>query len=646
MPAKPFIDIEQLLPSAPLPAISALLQCAAIFLISRKAVGCLIRKESPAYLDRAAGFVVVVALVSALVHGMALLGLSSIQNLRILGAVIFVASVVPWPHQKTPSLFTQAAFRWQAFKQLRLRHKIALTASLLTVLALAGASLAPPTDIDSLAYHMSLPMNWLNHDGAYATPFWLHSRLVGIGESINLLGIAMGTDCLGSLLQASGLFLLLAAFASLANSRADVALGFLLVASCPLWSYMALTTKPQLLPAAANTLALALLWKRSNTNSTSSWWPHVLLMFFCLMYAAACKYSFVPSAAVLSLLITWKTYQREGIRSLPSILTIGLCGFAALVLPVWLRNFSFYGDRFSPILEVFRGEPAPAVTSFSSYLRDFSGEHSWHNLIRLPIKLVIPTGIGRFSMVLGAGALAWLVALDRDRFRQVVLVSATIVVIISVCFGQLSARFFVEPYLWCGLAAVSSGWTIRKRILTVLLGCQVTASFAVALFAACTLFPGVLNTDLRNTVLRKHAADYVAAKYLDQLLPEDAVVASDRRALFYSKRQTIPNDFVLFTLRSNLNEAEKKQRITSYLRSMRVNTLVITEPLAESPYAWLITDQDERLAVSEPFQDAVRNPWRKGQTYQLSTFNLRDHPLLKTSIDGKQTSPFDSSTEA
>lgn len=633
MPLEPFIHIERLLPSAPLPAISALMQCAAIFLISRKIVGCLLEKDSPAYLEMAAVFVTVVALLSALVHGMALLKLSSIQNLRILGAILFLASVVPWPNHKLPSLLSEAAFGWQAFKRLRLRHKFALTASILTVLALASASLAPPTDIDSLAYHMSLPIKWLNHGGAYATPFWLHSRLVGIGESINMLGIAMGSDCLGSLLQASGLFLLLAAFASVANSRADVALGFLLAASCPLWSYLALTTKPQLLPAAANTVALALLWKRSNTDSASSWWPHVLLMFFCLMYSAACKHSFVPSVAVLSLLITWKSYRCEGIRSLPTTLTIAFIAFAVLVLPVWARSYSFYGDPFSPVLEEFRSAPDPAVTGFSSYLRNFSGAHSWHNLIRLPLKLMIPTGMGRFSMVLGFGALAWLVALDRDRFRRLVLLSATVVVFISVCFGQLSARFFVDPYLWCALAAVSSAWTIRKRILTLLLACQITASFAVALFAAGTLFPGVLNTGLRDTVLRKHAADYAAAEYLDKLLPDDAVVASDRRAFLYSKRRTVPNDFALFTLRSNLSKAEKQLRITSYLRSMRVNTLVITEPASESPYAWLIKDQNEKIDVSEIFQDAVRNPWRKGQTYQLSIYNVRGHPLLNKPSD-------------
>lgn len=72
------------------------------------------------------------------------------------------------------------------------------------VLALALGAPGPPTDIDSAAYHLSVPLAWLSSGGAMPTPDWFHARLVGLGEALNLLGLAAGTDCFGAVLQASG----------------------------------------------------------------------------------------------------------------------------------------------------------------------------------------------------------------------------------------------------------------------------------------------------------------------------------------------------------------------------------------------------------------------------------------------------------
>jgi hypothetical protein len=633
MPVEQPLSLELLLPPAPLPALIALLLCTAIFLLGRWGTCSLLRTTSPNSLHLAAGFVVAVALLSAFVHGMALAGISSVQNLRVLGLAIAVVSILSGPRRQISSLFSATPTTWSTLYQAGLLKRVTLVASGLTAIALTLASLAPPTDIDTLAYHLSLPMDWLANGGAHETPYWLHSRLVGVGESINMLGIAVGTDCLGTLLQACGLLVAIAAVTSTTKTSGDALFGFMLIVACPLWSYLTLTTKPQLLPAAASTVALALLWQYANAGSRLTSWPHLLLMLLCVMYAAACKYSFLPSSAILCILIAWQACRCDGVKSVPRVLTAAGFAFSILVLPVWLRNLWFYGDPLSPVLENLRGTPDPALVSFSSYLRDFSGEHSFQNMVRLPVKLVIPTNLGRFSMTMGAGALAWIVALDRNPLRQIVLISAASVALISVCVGQLSARFLVEPYLWCALAAASSAWTIRKRCLTALLGCQLALSLVVAVFAAGTLLPGALSPANRKAVLRKHASDYLAAEWLNQCLPVDAVVASDRRPLLYHERKTIPNDFILQTLRSNLAEREKENRITSHLKKMGVTTLVITEPAALSPLGWLTEKAGNPLIVSEPIEDAVRNPWRKGQTYRLSIFDLRNHPLFTTQRD-------------
>ena len=66
-------------------------------------------------------------------------------------------------------------------------------------------SLAPPTDIDSIDYHLGAPLNWYNNFGYYQRYDWLHYRIAGLGENLNLIGIYLKTYNIGQLFQFFGL---------------------------------------------------------------------------------------------------------------------------------------------------------------------------------------------------------------------------------------------------------------------------------------------------------------------------------------------------------------------------------------------------------------------------------------------------------
>src|SRR5262249_46266181 len=119
----------------------------------------------------------------------------------------------------------------------------------LTAIGLALAALGPPTEVDTLTYHLTVPLDWLQH-GTRATPDWLPSSPAGLGEALNLVGLAAGTDCLGAVLQAAGAVVATIALAGVARASIDTDLALALVLGCPLLSFMVLTNKPQLLPSA------------------------------------------------------------------------------------------------------------------------------------------------------------------------------------------------------------------------------------------------------------------------------------------------------------------------------------------------------------------------------------------------------------
>ena len=135
------------------------------------------------------------------------------------------------------------------------------------MIGLFAAALGPAVDADSLEQHLAVPLDWLRHGGAYPRPDWLTARYVGLGESLNMLGLAGGTDGLGAALQAAGLAVALIAVMAFAKGREDRLFAVVLVVACPIILPLITNQKPQLLPVAALTVALVIVVRNSSRHS-------------------------------------------------------------------------------------------------------------------------------------------------------------------------------------------------------------------------------------------------------------------------------------------------------------------------------------------------------------------------------------------
>jgi hypothetical protein len=575
---------------------------------------------TPSPLDVAAGFVLATALVAALVHALALFGAATPAVLRAIGGALAASglgmlSPASRAHARRSFETLQSMFR----DATRLQ-RWALLASCVTVLSLGLASLGPPTDSDTLSYHLSVPLDWLAHGGARPRPEWLHARLVGLGESLNLLGLAMGTDCLGSLFQAAGLFVAVVAVASVAPTKSDRVFAVAIVTSCPLLPLMTLTSKPQLLPAAVCSVALALLVFHRSTSFKHFNIGTLWLIFGGLGFAVACKHSFIPGGVAITILVL------TSLRRTPwfaRALLVALSSFVVFALPVFVRNVLFYGDPLSPVFEGLRQNADPVITTFSSYLRDFGGDHSPANLLRLPWSLVVATRPWQLTSVLGAGALAVFAAIGGKKGDRDILAAAGAVTLATLVFGQLQARFFFESYLWCALAAVLASWTLRKHVLMVVLSLQMIETTAVAVYSLVAFLPAALTTGQREQLMTRTAPDYALSTWLDATLPQDAVVASDRVASLLMPRLTIPVDLAQMVAMAPLPEAAKQRRLRAALSIGGANTLLVTIPAYSSPYESLATELGAPTHVSPDFADAARNPWKQGPPYRVMIYSLR-----------------------
>ena len=217
----PFLQLEDYLLPAPLSACIAVLMCFGLKLLGTRLAG-IMRNSSPDTLESCAGFILVTGLMASMAHMLAFLGFASIWPLRIIAWGLAAAGIIEIFQSKRMALSTEILNIREVFRNQSFPGKIAMILIGITVLGLCLASLGPPTDADSLDYHLGVPLDILRHHQDYPRLDWLHARLVGLGEYLNLLGLAGGTDIFGATLQFSGLVIGLIAITSLEIGRAHV----------------------------------------------------------------------------------------------------------------------------------------------------------------------------------------------------------------------------------------------------------------------------------------------------------------------------------------------------------------------------------------------------------------------------------------
>ncbi len=610
MPSAPrFLRLDDLLLP---PALSAAAAIALLFGLFELGLGLSRRLRGREWepLDGAAGLILVTGLVGALVHGAACAELASLPWLRALAAGVGLfgaASLVRLPARSRD--LRAAAERWWQGTNGWERLLVALLA--LIVLSLALAALGPATDADSLDYHLGVPLDWLRHGGAYPRPDWFHARLVGDGEGLDLLGLAAGSDCFGAVLQLAGLAVAAVTACSLhANARARL-LAALLVLATPLILSLVPAQKPMLLPAAATLLSLALLARRRERLDRTT----ILFALAGAAFAAGCKYSFLMSGALVLATTLWLAARERRFAAASAILLLLL-----FTLPIYLRNYLFYGDPLSPFLERLRPHPDPALLLFASYLRDYGGVRSLTQLVSLPWTFSFfrpPTG------ALGIGFLAALGAPWRDRRFWPLLVPGAALFFILAGTAQLTPRFFLEPYLWIASALPASRWR-PFAVLSPLLGLQASLVAGGALYVMAQSVAGLPSRAARERLLDRVAPGATEARWLDESLqPSDVVIAPTRSRLL------LPRPFLVTDEIEDTGSArEEEERLSALVRRTGATVLVMPDPVGpEVP-----TALREAAARAEPigqprsFETAVRTPLIPIERFSLRLYRLAPTP--------------------
>ena len=482
----------------------------------------------------------------------------------------------------------------------------------LLLIAYAFLALSPATDADSLGYHLGVPLALL-HSGTWPfAPEWFSSRLAGAGEMLNAIGLSIGAEHFGSLLQFCGLLGIVSMLlpqdvnngAERSNTQYLIALSFL---TAPVFLFLVSSSKPQLLPVAMTTLAMMLIIHPSRRLLTRK---EAIFGFslVCLlvMTAAQMKLNFRISGFIVGIVgIVFMTRNGLALQSL----VIGTVLGALVMVPEPLWKVAHFGGTFADgLIKPFPGNwPGyPAFETFARQWRDSDMPFPFSFFITLDPGLITTTlGVGIF---LGLGLRP-----EKDIYCWAALVAALLVAVLGGVLGQTISRSYLEPFTWILMALtlqkhyptfITNGVAASViRMQSILVGCLV-------LFGVFTLFPGALATSWREQIMDRSANGYSVMRWADTVLPKEAVLLSDHTSLALSPRATLSTDWMHYLDINGVGSMPYLNRI----KTAKVTYMLVRGELSESPFRGCF----DKIHYG-PFvgHNATRNPFNmnKGDHY-------------------------------
>ena len=163
------------------------------------------------------------------------------------------------------------------------------------------------------------------------------------------------------------------------------------------------------------------------------------------------------------------------------------------------------------------------------------------------------------------------------------------------------------------------------KLFNLCLAFQILISISSCWYGIFSFSPSFISMEKRVTVMNNLAEGYSLMSWIDQVLPEDAVILSQHRALALSKRKSISLDWMKH---SELNKLE----ILPYLeiiRNKKPTHLVLISKKNKLPeyYNFFSECVSKETIQSRHIRAAARNPFNRGKMYTAHIYSLNSNIL-------------------
>jgi hypothetical protein len=140
----------------------------------------------------------------------------------------------------------------------------------------------PASDVDSLDYHLGLAIDIINQENYRPDLYWIHSRVSGLGEFVNLVGITAGSKNFGSIFQFSTILILIKIYLYYSQKFRSKINFYFIIISCPLIITFIFSQKIQLAPNIAIILSILLISENLTFKNLNYSLSAFALLFFSI----------------------------------------------------------------------------------------------------------------------------------------------------------------------------------------------------------------------------------------------------------------------------------------------------------------------------------------------------------------------------
>ena len=557
------------------------------------------------------------SILSIVTFPMALFGAANRVNLQILAILLIVAACIHMARRCSVNCH-KLKYSWSYIKLNIISLDLITLTMLLLVVGYLLFALSPVTSADSLDYHMGVAIEILNTGIIFNTPEWFHSRLSGNGEVLNALGLSVGAEQFGALLQFAGLIAISAIIllSEGGNAKLNRLLAHL-VLSTPVFIFLIGSSKFQLLPIAINVLAFSLVVLPSQRNLNRNEQIKVFfLVCLLVMVSSQAKLNYLLSGGIVGMIALLIMFRK---KLLLQAIFMGGIAAAIVLFPVIFIKSDLYGVGYVEAFLFPLPGSFPGIELFENSIR--SGRDS---AILFPFSLVIPSGIGTITTIIGLGVFSFLfVNVKGDKWIKMIIIAAIVVFVLTLALGPKSSRSYLEPYLWVLLSLSLQkevsfiGWRMSSGKPVIL--AQSAAVIVLSWFAAVTIFPGSLSAFWRDQVMTNSANGYAVMKWVDETLPLNASLLTTHRSMALVPRKAMSLDWLSYVNHEKTDVALYLNRI----KDEEISHILVMGDLSESKEYKMFHDclGDEVYGPGSGFV-ATRNPYNVGLRYDAWLFDI------------------------
>jgi len=507
------------------------------------------------------------------------------------------------------NLYLNRSLYLQLIKSFKLNQSLEIHLIIGFYVLLFFISASPITHADSLDYHFLGALNLLNNGHFQKEILPMHTNLVSVGEIPLALGLSIGAEQFGGIIQFSSLLSLIPIFFQKGHNK----LFLLAILACPITFFLVSSPKPQLLFCITTLLIFIFLVKNFPKLKNKEIKLFFLIGLLLLSFIFLAKYSFILST---SLLLIYSYFILVRKKFFYSPIMIGLVVFLITILPHWIfRHQNFDTD----IINLFISPLPLNVYGYESLQNLLSG-----GSIDL-INVIIFKHLKDFTSSFGPLFVILILMINKNTLNfKFPLIMITTFIICVIIFGSNLNRFLYEGYLWL-VFLVSLTFIKNSKIynfFSKIVFVQSFLIFLICIYFVVTIFPGSINENFKKKVMMNYANGYELAEWTNQKLNKEDILISTHRSISLFNMKTFSNIFTWHIDPKN----KLSLKYANYLKSEKINRIVFYgKKLDTKPFEKCL---GKKLFYKENVGRHVgRNPFTEREYYSGWIFEFKNEYL-------------------